>query len=66
MNEKELYEDCFNPDESDLDYFLRRRKELGIPNPVASSGGLAFGGHDPSPDNKERWDFSPDELRTNS
>lgn len=31
-------------------------------NPVSASGGLAFGGHDTSPDNKERWDMTPEET----
>ncbi len=32
-------------------------------NPVFA--GLCFGNHDPSPDNRERWDFDPAELRSN-
>lgn len=30
MNDRELeiYKDVFNPEESDLDYFLRRQKEM--------------------------------------
>lgn len=30
INEDEIFSDVFDPNESDLDYFLRRRTELGV------------------------------------
>lgn len=35
------------------------RKRKPLPNPP---GGLLIGNHDPSPENPERWDLSPEET----
>jgi hypothetical protein len=34
QREADLYADVFNPHESDLEYFQRRRRELSAPKPA--------------------------------